>query len=96
MLTSTSRVETDRAGRYLAQLCKHFARKVPAEWTDDHGTARFDWGTCVLRAHPDALTLHVEAADEESLDRVRHVVTDHLERFGARDGLRVTWSGQAP
>ncbi|WP_049559204.1 DUF2218 domain-containing protein [Nonomuraea sp. SBT364] len=92
MLTSTSRVETDRASRYLVQLCKHFARKVPAEWTDEKGTATFDWGTCALLARPDALHLAIEAPDEESLDRVRYVVTDHLERFGTRDNLTVVWS----
>lgn len=91
MLTSTSRVETARASRYLTQLCKHFAHKVPAEWTEREGTARFAWGTCVLRADDQALTLHVEAPDEESLGRVQYVVGDHLERFAGRDGLKVVW-----
>ncbi|GAA4077675.1 DUF2218 domain-containing protein [Nonomuraea soli] len=92
MLTITSTVETERAARYLVQLCKHFAHKVPAEWTDEEGTARFDWGTCVMRASGGALHLEVSAPDEESLGRVRYVVTDHLERFGTRDSLVVTWS----
>ncbi|NRQ31989.1 DUF2218 domain-containing protein [Nonomuraea sp. NN258] len=96
MLTITSRVETDRATRYLVQLCKHFARKVPAEWTDEEGTASFDWGTCVMRADADALSIHVAAPDEEALGRVRYVVTDHLERFGARDNLVVSWSEAQP
>lgn len=32
MIRSAARLESDRAGRYLVQLCKHFAHKVPARY----------------------------------------------------------------
>jgi uncharacterized protein len=92
MLISEARVETERPGRYLAQLCKHFARKVHAEWTDERGRADFGWGTCSLVAADGALLLRAEAPDTESLERVEYVVGDHTQRFGARDGLSVSWS----
>lgn len=91
MIRSAARVETDRADRYLAQLCRHFAHKVPAESDGRHGRADFGWGVCTLTATPDALLLDAEAADAAGLDRVEFVVRDHTERFGARDGLTVTW-----
>lgn len=92
MPSSAARVDTDRAARYIAQLCKHFAHKVDAEWTDDQGVANFGWGTCTLVATPGALLLRAEAPDEEALGRVEYVVRDHTERFGARDGLAVLWT----
>lgn len=91
MIQSTARVDTDRAGRYLAQLCRHFAHKVRAEWDDQRGLADFGWGTCAMEATDQALLLRAEAPDAQALDRVEHVVADHAERFGARDGLTVAW-----
>ena len=92
MITSTARVETTRAGRYIAQLCKHFAHKVEAEYTEEKGFANFGWGTCALTATPDALLLHAEAPDEAGIGRVEYVVKDHTERFGSRDALTVDWT----
>ncbi|HCT77756.1 MAG TPA: DUF2218 domain-containing protein, partial [Micromonosporaceae bacterium] len=81
MLSAQARVPTDRASRYIAQLCKHFAHKVHAEWTEARGFADFAWGTCTLIAEPAAIVLVVESTDAEGLGRVKHVVQDHLERF---------------
>ena len=94
MIRSTARVETDRADRYLTQLCRHFAHKVPADSDGRRGRADFGWGVCTLTATADALLLDAEAEDAAGLDRVEFVVRDHAERFGARDGLAVTWHRQ--
>ena len=107
MLTTEAHVETERASRYLAQLCRHFGNlrrhesrleeqapsdlQVNVEWSDTHGIITFDWGRCTLRAEPDALTLSAEAPDEEGLRRVKDLVGGHVERFGSRDHLSVTW-----
>ncbi|WP_067016453.1 DUF2218 domain-containing protein [Streptomyces dysideae] len=106
MLTAEAHVETERPGRYLVQLCKHFSNKgrhlshLPAgirpdrihvEWTDTHGTARLPWGLCTLRATPGTLTLRIEAPDEENLQRLQDLVTTHLGRFSRRDPLTVNW-----
>lgn len=91
MVQSTARVSTGRAGRYLAQLCAHFAYKVEARHEDGRGFADFGWGTCILVATPDALLLHAQSPDPDGLARVEYVVADHAERFGARDGLTVAW-----
>jgi hypothetical protein len=36
----------------------------------------------------------VEASDAESLARVQHVLGSHLERFGQRNELTVSWITQ--
>jgi hypothetical protein len=92
MLVAQARVNTDRPSRYVVQLCKHFAHKVHAEWTEERGFADFGWGTCTLIAEKNALVLRAEAPDEEGLGRVQFVAGDHAERFGARDNLTVTWT----
>ncbi|MEV0729439.1 DUF2218 domain-containing protein [Polymorphospora sp. NPDC050346] len=96
MLSSEARIVTDRPGRYLTQLCRHFAHKITTEWTDERGFADFGFGTCTLLAEDGALVLRAEGADEPGLSRVEYVVGDHLERFAARDGLTAHWSRPAP
>ncbi|MFB9904879.1 DUF2218 domain-containing protein [Allokutzneria oryzae] len=94
MLISEARVATDRSGRYLVQLCKHFGHKVTAEWTDERGSVDFGWGTASLRADADALVLRAQGHDEESLSRVEQVVGGHFERFATRDELTASWVRQ--
>lgn len=92
MLTSTTRVETERAARYLGQLCKHFAHKVPARWDAGQGEVDFPMGGCRLHAEADALAIVCWAEERAALERVQGIVEDHLVRFGWREGLAVAWS----
>lgn len=94
MPISTATVPTDRAGRYLAQLCRHFAQKIDAHIQGAEGFADFGWGTCKLTATHASLLLRGEADEADQLARIEHVVRDHVERFGRRDGLQVQWNRQ--
>jgi hypothetical protein len=44
-----------------------------------------------MLAEPGALTLHAEAAHEETLRRIQDLITGLLNRSGRRDRLTVTW-----
>jgi hypothetical protein len=94
MPSATGFAETSRAPRYLAQMCKHMSAEGMSVQTtgDDHGAADFGWGTCTFHAGPEALTLHIQARDLSMLERAQHVLAAHLERFGRRDGLAITWN----
>ena len=61
------------------------------EWSDTHGTLDLGWGRCTMQADPGMLTVHVEAANEESLQRVQGLIARDLERFGRREHLQVNW-----
>lgn len=91
MERSTARVRTEKAGRYLVQLCKHFGHKVPAEWSDSEGVVRFEPGTCRMAATNDTLILDCESATGADLVVVQNVVADHLVRFAWKDELSVAW-----
>ncbi len=89
---SHAEVATDRPSPYLKQLCKHFRHKHPAvAFSDEAGTLPFPFGTCRLRVAEGHLSLQGEADDEPALAHLERVVGGHLERFGRRDGLTVTW-----
>ncbi len=91
-ISSRAEVATDKPVPYMRQLCKHFGHKVDASFGEDSGYIQFDFGRCDLHAGDGRLTLQVRAADEESHERMERVVGSHLERFGRRDGLSVTWT----
>lgn len=94
---ATANVPTETPGRYIAQLCKHFAHKVPAEYdppTFDavRGRVEFpDAGICELRAGPGVLHMELTAKDAENLHRLEGVVVRHLERFAWREPPTVEW-----
>ena len=95
MPTSQAKVPTDAAPRYAKQLLSHLghrARMEALEGEPDGGRLVFDYGTGTVRPAGDHLLLVAEAADEESLRHVEDVLARHLERFGARRELVVTWT----
>ncbi|GLZ76096.1 hypothetical protein Afil01_09030 [Actinorhabdospora filicis] len=92
MPSSTAVVATDRAGRYIKQLCTHFAKKADSEFDDTSGRTVFEFGVCDYRAEDGVLHLTVTGETEELLGRTEYVVADHLTRFGSRDGLSVVWA----
>jgi hypothetical protein len=94
MMRSEARVPTPRGERYAKQLCSHAARMTPrAEWNPPRGAIEFPdaMGTCRMTAEPDQLVLSVEAKDSASLARLQQIVSDNIERFANREGLKVEW-----
>jgi hypothetical protein len=92
--TSTAVVVTDAPARYAKQLIAHLGRRASVEEVDGEPDARrlvFDYGTGVVRPEAGRLVLAAAAADDESLARVQDVLGRHLERFGQRNELTVSW-----
>ena len=88
-----ARVATERPSPYLKQLCKHFGHKVEATFDDTSGRIAFPFGTCELDASQEGLlVLRVTPTPDGDADRCAEVVGGHLERFGRRDELAVTWA----
>lgn len=94
-LNARADVATDNPARYAKQLVSHLGRKL--EWTTDGptSTAQIGDGTAQIVVGEGVLTLLAEAPDTENLDRVKDVLGRHLERFGARNELVVSWTPTA-
>jgi hypothetical protein len=83
---------TDRGERYRKQLASHFGNRI--EVTESPAATVLRWGfggTTTLTVEPDALVMLAAAAAAQTLDQVKDVTGRHLERFGEKDGLVVTW-----
>jgi uncharacterized protein len=94
MLRSTAVVPTDVPDRYAKQLLAHLGRKAgvePVEGEPNAGRLTLSAGTGIVRPRGDHLVLEAHAADEASLALVEDVLGRHLERFGARRELVVSW-----
>lgn len=89
--TAQANVQTDKASRYLQALCGHFDRKVSTAWTAHEGNVNFGFGHCQMTADNESLAIYVQTETEEEFARVKHVVSDHLERFAVKDGLKADW-----
>ena len=96
MIKSTVRVPTDKASRYLQQLCKHWQHNLTVEFTPEAGTVIFpkdargaDWpgdATLTMTAHNDALECRIAASADGQLEALKGAVVRHLERFAFREG----------
>jgi hypothetical protein len=92
MLQASAQVTTEKASRYLKALCNHFDRKVTAEYTDNHGTVDFGFGTCEMYADDNKLSIQIASDTPETFERVKYVVSDHLERFSGDEALQANWT----
>jgi uncharacterized protein len=90
-LTAHADVATDAPARYAKQLLSHLGRRVPWTTEGNTSTAEIAGATGVVVVGEGVLTLRAEAPDAESLARVQHVLGSHLERFGQRNELAVSW-----
>lgn len=95
--------KTDKASRYLQQLCKHWEHNLTVEFTADHGTIVFprdargaDWpgdGLVTLDAQPEGLAIRVDASAAGQLEGLKGAVERHVDRFAFREGaLAYDWS----
>ncbi len=93
-MRSIAIVATDAPERYAKQLLAHLGRKDTVETVAGErqgGRLVFDYGTATVRPEDNRLVLEAAAEDVESLAHVEDVLGRHLERFGAKRELVVTW-----
>jgi uncharacterized protein len=93
-MRATAVVVTDAPVRYAKQLLAHLGRKNTVEADGDGGRLVFSYGVGTVRPGEGELLLVAEAQDAEGLAHVQDVLARHLERFGARRELAVTWEPQ--
>lgn len=102
-ISATGFARTDKASRYLQQLCKHWEHNLKVEFTADHGTIVFprdgrgaEWpayGTVTLDAEADRLAIRVDASAAGQLEGLKGAIERHIDRFAFREnGLKYEWS----
>ena len=92
---SRAAVVTEQPSPYLLQLAKHFRHKLDVEFDERSARSRSRSGaaSCAPGRRPGARGDRAERRAE--LERVEEVIAGHLERFGRRDELSVSWHAAA-
>jgi len=94
VVTRHGSMPTERPERYAKQLASHWEKRGTQTEDGTVTTLHFDSGqVVVLRPEEGRLEIEVSVADqgEDDVDRFAQVVAEHLQRFGQRDELSVTW-----
>lgn len=90
-LVSRADVATDAPARYAKQLVAHLGRRIDFVTEGSTSTATIGTTTGQIVVGEGVLTLLAIGPDESSVAQVEHVLGSHLERFGQRNELVVTW-----
>ena len=106
MFSSSVRVPTAKASRYLQQLCKHWSHNLAVEFSEKQGQVVFprnargaDWpddAKLTMTAHGDGLECRLDASAAGQLDSLKGAVARHLDRFAFREApLPFEWHDTA-
>ncbi|MBP2276865.1 MULTISPECIES: DUF2218 domain-containing protein [Sphingomonas] len=101
-LSTTARVPTAHASKYLQQTCKHWEHTLAVVFTPEHGTIVFPKdarganfpgdATVTFDAEPDALLVRIDASAVEQLEALQGAVARHVDRFAFREApLAYEW-----
>ena len=91
-LHSRAEVTTAAPARYAKQLVSHLSRKVTFTIDGDTSTVQLGEATGQVVVGDTFLVLLASGSDEQAVAQVEDVLGRHLERFGARDALTVSWT----
>ena len=90
---SVARVPTHSASKYLQQLAKHWSHKMEVTFSEEEGRIAFPNGAVLaMRADSETLDVALTVPEGEDVERMRTVVSSHLDRFAFREApLTFDW-----
>ena len=92
MAKSSALVPTEHASKYLQQLCKHWSHRLEVTFDTMQGTVKFPEAVATMSAREGGLEVTVEADKAETVERLKGVVSSHLDRFAFREApLTFEW-----
>jgi hypothetical protein len=93
---ASTQIPTAEASKYILKLCRHFAHKVSADFSDQNGQIRFLQGQCVMKADAQSLSIYMQAQVEDSIRAMQFIIDDHLQRFARFETLSYQWGDAVP
>lgn len=101
-VSATGFAATEKASRYIQQLCKHWEHNLKVDYAEGVGTIVFPrdargaaWpgdALVTLTAKDDGIAIRIDASAEGQLDGLKGAVERHIDRFAFReDGLTYEW-----
>ena len=94
MYYSKALINSEHSARYLQTLCRHFSRKVPADWNEQRGEVNFAMGDCQFNHHSkkNQLELTCSADSSEKLSAIKKIIEQHITMLSRRETIVLIWS----
>ncbi|MDZ7938994.1 MAG: DUF2218 domain-containing protein [Rhodoferax sp.] len=93
---ASTNIPTADAAKYILKLCRHFAHKVQADFTEREGRVQFLQGQCVMKGDVSALCVYLQAATADGIQSMQFIIDDHLQRFVRFETLSYQWGTEMP
>jgi len=93
---ASTQIPTAEASIYIRKLCRHFAHKVPVQFTELDGQARFLQGQCLMKANAQSLSIYMQADAPDGIQAMQFIIDEHLQRFVRFETLTYQWSPEVP
>lgn len=92
MSSATVVVPTAHASKYMQQLCKHWSHRLVVDFDAERGVVTFPEAKATMLAGAEGLSVELTAESKEIVDRMKGVLSSHLDRFAFREApLAFDW-----
>lgn len=93
---ASTQISTTEASKYIRKLCRHFAHKVPVQFSEQDGQVQFLQGQCVMQANAQSMSIYMQADAPDGIQAMQFIIDDHLRRFVRFETLSYQWGSEAP
>ena len=84
-------IATDTPALYIARLCQQFEHKLAVNYDPQQGRIAFDFGLALLHADSSGLHMVTLSHAQKDLDKLKHMIGSHFERFVWQAPLHLDW-----
>ncbi|MBF4252989.1 DUF2218 domain-containing protein [Vibrio anguillarum] len=93
MLTSTAVIHSSHSAKYLTVLCRHFSRKVTANWNETEGEVHFPSGvtSLLLDETKQQLLIQCHSENQQQLEQQMAIINSHIQMFARREPITLEW-----
>lgn len=88
---ATTHIPSATPSRYIERLCRQFEHKLTVSCDARQGRIEFDFGLALLYADATGLQLTMLSDNPKDLEKLKHVIGTHFERFVWQAPLQLEW-----
>jgi uncharacterized protein len=93
MPAASAKILIPTPSRYMNRLAKHFEHRVTVTRDDKNAVVHFPDAPCRMQATDTHLSIHIEAAAPEQVEKLKEVVERHLRQVASQETFDVGWQG---
>jgi uncharacterized protein len=96
MFQTRTKVQAQKADKYIKTLAKHFAKKVTVENGEGFSKVLFPMGTCQMTLDNNTISFLCEALQEDDLSTVKNIISTHIVMLKELKDASLEWHDGTP